>query len=142
MLGEVQLNYQSSQLITKLKFVQLTFKVVELIDLVLKKNLIIGSLWFILEFVSTLSHYDFCKTFSSSIKKSLFGSFLDYDAITFSYASPSSNPQQFITTPTIKGLEFDTTIFSTSSDQILNAALKLVTKLREKHSYTDAANFT
>lgn len=64
----------------------------------------------------------------------------DYDALTFSFIPPTP-PTSSIFPP--ENLEFDTTVFpSFGSDELLIAALKLVTKLRAEHKYTDAATFT
>lgn len=61
---------------------------------------------------------------------------IDYDALTFSYVEPSR------TNAFPPELDFDTTVFSTNSDEIILAALQLVKKLKRLHYYTDAATFT
>ena len=64
------------------------------------------------------------------------GERVDYDALTFSYVEPTRSnafPPE---------LDFDTTVFTTKSDEIILAALSLVKKLKQLHYYTDAATFT
>ena len=62
---------------------------------------------------------------------------IHYDALTFAYAPPE--PSTAFPPPNI---DFDQTSFPVTQDTIVDAALKLVTKLRAKHAYTDTATFT
>ncbi|SGZ22167.1 BQ5605_C022g09440 [Microbotryum silenes-dioicae] len=66
----------------------------------------------------------------------------DYDAVTFSYAEPSSADVY-----PFPNLDFDTRLFSRTSEYdqaslMLIAAQELVTALRKTHQFTDAATFT
>ncbi|GAA5885329.1 hypothetical protein JCM6882_009572 [Rhodosporidiobolus microsporus] len=63
---------------------------------------------------------------------------IHYDALTFSFAPPE--PSTSFPPP---NLDFDTTVFSISTqDHLLSAAEKLVAQLRAQHAYTDTATFT
>ncbi|SCZ96598.1 BZ3500_MvSof-1268-A1-R1_Chr4-4g07464 [Microbotryum saponariae] len=78
----------------------------------------------------------------SGIREIVFRGGPDYDAVTFSYAEPSSADVY-----PFPNLDFDTRLFSRTSgyDQasvMLIAAQELVTTLRKTHQFTDAATFT
>jgi ubiquitin thioesterase OTU1 len=73
--------------------------------------------------------------FSASFAKEK-NSLADYDAVTVT-PIPPSGPSTFP-----HDLSFDTTIFSIDEDAILPAALELASVLKEKHYYTDVANFS
>ncbi|KDE07005.1 hypothetical protein MVLG_02741 [Microbotryum lychnidis-dioicae p1A1 Lamole] len=67
---------------------------------------------------------------------------IHYDAVTFSYAEPSSADVY-----PFPNLDFDTRLFSRTSEYdqaslMLIAAQELVTALRKTHQFTDAATFT
>ncbi|GAA5822990.1 hypothetical protein JCM11251_004449 [Rhodosporidiobolus azoricus] len=63
---------------------------------------------------------------------------IHYDALTFSFMPPE--PSTSFPPP---NLDFDTTVFSISTqDHLLRSAEKLVSRLREQHAYTDTATFT
>lgn len=61
---------------------------------------------------------------------------VDYDALTLSFTPPE--PCATFPPP---NLDFDTTVFSRSQENILSAAQRLVSDLRREHAYTDTATF-
>jgi ubiquitin thioesterase OTU1 len=70
-----------------------------------------------------------CRSFDRRLR-------VDYDAVTAT-PLPPSGPSRFP-----HDLAFDTTLFSANDDGILVAALELASSLKQKHYYTDVANFS
>lgn len=60
----------------------------------------------------------------------------DYDALTFSFAPPEAS-----TSFPPPNIDFDTTVFPRSEENLLSAACELVAQLRAQHAYTDTATF-
>lgn len=67
---------------------------------------------------------------------------IHYDAITLSPIPPEELSNQSMSDSFPPDLDFDTTIFSSEDESFLQAALQLVSQLRQLHYYTDTATFS